>query len=163
MARTPARRQVDPTAGARFSIVGIPALLVLLCAVAVGCGSSGSVVPQKGDVRAELGRHGINLSASPTDAHGCTVMRPRATNSGARRTYGDFSVVIATRDSCNNQQTPGSADGNHIYWSHKGARWMAHEQLLDNLWLLMVTRQHKLGDQQHALEKAAFNAFDAGD
>lgn len=162
MAPTPTRPQVDPAAGAVFSRLGFLIPLVLLCAIAAGCGSSDRVVPPKGDVRAELGRHGIDLSASPTDSHGCTVMRPRATNSGARRTYGDFSVVIATRDSCNTQETPGPADGNHIYWSHRGARWIAHEQLLDNLWLRMVTRQRKLGDQQHALEKAAFNAFDAG-
>jgi hypothetical protein len=142
--------------------LGIAALLVLLGVCAVGCGSSDRVVPQQGDVRAELGRHGINLSASPADSHGCTFMQPRASNTGARRTYGEFSVVIATRDSCNDQQTPGSADGNGIYWSHEGARWIGREKLLDNLWLLMVTRQQKLGDQQHALEKAAFNAFDAG-
>ena len=138
------------------------ALVLAIGALCVACGSSDRVVPQTTDVRAALGRHGINLSASPTDGHGCTAMRPRATNSGALRTYGDFSVVIAARNSCNDEQTPGSADGNNLYWSHIGTRWIAHEKLLDNLWLLMVTKQQKLGDQQHALEKAAFNAFNAG-
>jgi hypothetical protein len=137
-------------------------LLLLVCALGAACGGSDRVVPQVGDVRAELGRHGVNLTASPVDSHGCTLMRPRSTNSGAVRTYGAFSVVIATRDSCNQQQTPGSADGNNIYWSHASSRWSAHEQLLANLWLVMVTREQSLGDQQHALEKAAFNAFNAG-
>ena len=138
------------------------ALVLVIGALCVACGSSDRVVPQTRDVRTALGRHGINLSASPTDAHGCTAMRPRATNSGALRTYGEFSVVIATRKSCDDEQTPGSADGNGLYWSHVGTRWTAHEKLHDNLWLLMETKQQQLGDQQHALEKAAFNAFDAG-
>jgi hypothetical protein len=130
--------------------------------VVTACGASSSVVPTPSGVRAELGRHGINLQGSPVDAQGCVVMKPRASNSGAVRTYGEFSVVIAREDSCNDAQMTGSAGDDHVYWEQRGGRWLAKEKLEDNLWLRMSTASQELGDEQHALEKAAFRAFDTG-
>jgi hypothetical protein len=137
--------------------LGTLAVLVL-----TACGASSSVVPAPSDVRADLGRHGINLEGSPVDAQGCLVMKPRASNSGAVRTYGEFTVVIAREDSCNDAQMTGSAGDDHVYWSQSGGRWLAKEKLEDNLWLRMTTAKQELGDEQHALEKAAFRAFDTG-
>jgi len=78
------------------------------------------------------------------------------------RTYGEFTVVIAREDSCNEAQMTGSAGDDHVYWSQSGGRWLATEKLEDNLWLRMTTPSQELGDEQHALEKAAFRAFDTG-
>ena len=138
----------------------IPLTVCAVALVVTACGASSSVVPRPSDVRADLGRHGINLQASPVDAQGCVVMKPRASNTGAVRTYGDFTVVIAREDSCNEAQTTGSAGDDHVYWSQSGGRWLAIEKLEDNLWLRMTTASQELGDEQHALEKAAFRAFD---
>jgi len=140
---------------------GVCAAAVMACVV-TACGAASSVVPAPSDVRADLGRHGINLQGSPVDARGCVVMKPRASNSGAVRAYGEFTVVIAREDSCNDAQTTGSAGDDHVYWSQHGGRWLATEKLEDNLWLSMTTATKELGDEQHALEKAAFRAFDTG-
>ena len=93
--------------------------------VITACGASGSVVPTPSDVRADLGRHGIDLQGSPVDPQGCLVMKPRASNSGAVRAYGEFTVVIAREDSCNEAQMTGSAGDDHVYWSQRGGRWLA--------------------------------------
>ena len=136
---------------------------VLGALVANACGGvSATAIPKASDVRAELGRHGINLESSAADAKGCVVMRPRASNGGALRTYGAFTLAIAERDSCNQAQMTGSADGDHLYWARARSGWVAHEKLVDNLWLRMNAPSHKLGDKQHALETAAFHAFDSG-
>jgi hypothetical protein len=134
-------------------------LAVLLTA---GCGGSSHAVPKPSEVRADLGRHGINLEASAEDAQGCVVMQPRASNSGATETYGEFTVVIARDAKCNDAQAAGDADSDHVHWARSGAGWTAVEQLEDNLWLRMRVPNHDLGDRQHALETASFHAFDTG-
>jgi hypothetical protein len=88
-------------------------------------------------------------------------MQPRATNTGAARTYGHFTLVIATRDSCNDAELTGPAD-DHVYWSHQGDGWHAREKLENNLWLHMIVSSHDLGDKQHALQTAAPHAFRSG-
>jgi hypothetical protein len=133
----------------------------VLAATACG-GSSATAIPKASDVRAALDPHGIDLESSPADSKGCVVLRPRASNAGAVRTFGAFTLAIAERDSCNEAQTTGDADGDHVYWARAPGGWMAHEKLLDNLWLRMTTPSRELGDEQHALETAAFHAFDSG-
>lgn len=134
--------------------------MVVLGALAVtGCGSSSQAIPKPSDVRAALDRHGISLENWTTNLQGCIVLRPRASNSGAVRTFGRFTLVIAKQDSCNKAQMTGAADGDHLYWVRVRSGWMAHEQLVANLWLRMSTPGHKLTDKQHALETAAYHAF----
>jgi hypothetical protein len=89
-------------------------------------------------------------------------MQPRATNSGAADTYGRFTLVIATKDSCNDEEMTGAADGDHVYWSHRGNRWHPSEKLQNNLWLHMIVPSHDLGEKQHALQTAALHAFHSG-
>ena len=105
-------------------------------------------------------RHGIDLAEPVGAGDGCAAMPPRASNTGAARRYGSFVVIIAKQDACNDAQAVGDADDAHIYWSQRGAGWVAHEKLEENLWLVMRTSHHELGEQQHALETAAFHAFD---
>jgi hypothetical protein len=147
----------------RLKRVAPLAAVVLAGLGAGGCGgASATATPKAADVRAALGRHGIDLESSPADEKGCVVMRSRASNSGAPRTFGAFTLAIAERDSCNEAQMTGSAGGDHVYWAHTADGWVAHEKLLDNLWLRMTTASRALGDKQHALEAAAFHAFDSG-
>lgn len=127
--------------------------------LAAACGAA-NAVPRPSDVRAALSRHGIDLEALPEDGHGCVVMQPRASNSGAERTYGTFTIVIAREAKCNDDQATGDADSDHLYWSHTGTSWVAIEKLEENLWLRMRVTRHELGDRQHVLETAAFHAFD---
>jgi hypothetical protein len=136
--------------------------MVLLALGVAACGGSGTVVPKPSKVKADLAIHGIDLRAFAADPRGCVTMKPRPTNTGAVRTYGQFSLVIATRDSCNQAQMTGDADGDHIYWSRHGARWFANQQLNDNLWLRMVVSRHESGDPQHALQTATLHAFHSG-
>jgi hypothetical protein len=150
------RMERNPKRTLRVCVAAVAALVL------TACGASSSVIPGPSDVRADLGRHGIDLEGSPVDAQGCVVMKPSASNSGAVRTYGQFSVVIAKEDSCNEAQMTGSAGDDHVYWSQRGRQWLAKEKLEDNLWLRMTTASQELGDEQHALEKAAFRAFDTG-
>jgi hypothetical protein len=137
------------------------AVLAGLGASACG-GGSATAIPKASDVRAALSPHGIDLQSSPADSQGCVVMRSRASNTGAVRTFGAFTLAIASRDSCNEAQMTGSADDDHVYWAHTAEGWVAHEKLEDNLWLRMTTASRELGDKQHALETAAFHAFDSG-
>ena len=137
-------------------VVGIATAAV----IAVGCGGSSRVVPEAAEVRSMLLRHGIDLAAPVGAGHGCVAMMPRASNSGADRHFGSFSLIIAREDSCNDEQAVGDADDAHIYWSQRGGGWVAHEQLEDNLWLVMRTSERELGEQQHALQTAAYHAFD---
>ena len=138
------------------------AALAALALLVAACGGSSTATPRQSEVRAALAEHGIDLAPGAADGHGCTVLRPRASNSGARRTYGEFALAIATRDACNQGQAAGSADGARIYWARSGQGWSAHERLEDDLWLDMAVPAHELGDPQHALEKAAFRTFDTG-
>ena len=141
----------------------VTAFPLALVALALGaCGSGGKPVPKPAEVRSSLTVHGIDLQAIPVDARGCVVMRPRATNSGAARTYGQFTLVIATKDSCNDAEMTGSADDDHVYWSNRGDGWHADEKLENNLWLRMIVPSHDLGDKQHALQTAALHAFRSG-
>jgi hypothetical protein len=144
------------------SAAPLAALVLAGLAVSACGGASATAIPKTSDVRAALGKHGIDLESSPADRQGCVVMRSRASNSGAVRTFGAFTLAVARRDSCNEAQMTGSADGGHVYWAHTPGGWIAHEKLLDNLWLRMSTPSRELGDKQHALETAAFHAFDSG-
>ena len=143
-------------------VPGLAAVALALVALGLAaCGSGADAVPKPADVRSSLTLHGIDLRAVAEDAHGCVVMQPRATNSGAARTYGQFTLVIATEDSCNDEEMTGSVD-DHIYWSHRGDHWHAKEKLQNNLWLHMIVPSHELGEQQHALQAAALHAFHSG-
>ena len=147
-----------PRRTAALAAAAFAALALLVAA----CGGSSTATPRQSEVRAALTKHGIDLAAGAADGSGCTVLRPRASNSGARRTYGEFVLAIATSDACTHRQAVGSADGAHIYWVRSGKGWSAHERLEDDLWLDMTVPAHELGAPQHALEKAAFRAFDTG-
>jgi hypothetical protein len=146
----------------RRTTAPVAAALAALALLVAACGGSSTATPRQSEVRAALTKHGIDLAPGAADGHGCTVLRPRASNSGARKTYGEFALAIATSDACNRGQAAGSADGAHIYWVRRGKGWSAHERLEDDLWLDMAVSAHELGDPQHALEKAAFRAFDTG-
>jgi hypothetical protein len=135
--------------------------LTAVALTAAACGGSDHVVPKTADVKHAVGVAGIDLDAAPVDARGCIVLAPSATNTGAVRTYGHFSIEIAAKGSCNDAEAKGDADG-EITWARRAGGWSATEKLEDNLWLRMLVPGKELGDRQHALEKAAFHAFDAG-
>jgi hypothetical protein len=137
------------------------AALICVALTAAACGSSDHVVPKTADVQKAVHVAGIDLTAAPADPHGCIVLAPSATNAGAVRTYGRFAIDIASRDSCNDAETAGD-DADGIRWARRAGGWSAIEQIEDNLWLRMLVPSHELGDSQHALEKAVFHAFDAG-
>jgi hypothetical protein len=137
------------------------AALTFVALTAAACGGSDHVVPKTADVQKAVAVAGIDLDAAPVDSRGCIVLAPSATNAGAVRTYGHFALEIAAKDSCNDAETAGD-DADGIRWAKRPGGWAAIEQLEDNLWLRMLVTEHGLGDRQHALEKAAFHAFDAG-
>lgn len=156
----PHRQRARRMRGAEGTSLAMRGLAVVGLALAVAaCGGTQGAAPKPSDVRADLDLHGIDLRTRTVDDHGCVIMQPRATNTGAVRTYGEFALVIATRDSCNDIQATGSADGERLYWSRHGDRWFAKQKLQSHLWLRMVVPRHELGEQQHALQTAALHAF----
>jgi hypothetical protein len=137
------------------------AALTCVALTAAGCGSSDHVLPKTSDVQRAIAVAGIDLDAGPVDGRGCIVLAPSATNAGAVRSYGHFALEIAAKASCNDAETAGD-DADGIRWARRTGGWSAIERLEDNLWLRMLVPTHELGDRQHALEQAAFHAFDAG-